>query len=152
MTAFVKVSQLQRLASIDFFYDGVDLIIWGAAETATTIIATSIPVLRVLLNEIKTSSGGNYFKTLSKDRTKTPKTQASRVRIIVTANRRATMPDRGDDAASDKNILPKNAHITRTAEVTMTYGKRTSDEESEYEMDEFDQQSINPHASSTHPT
>ncbi|KAL8407727.1 hypothetical protein RB594_006532 [Gaeumannomyces avenae] len=55
--AFVKASYLPTLASVDFVYEGKDLVTWGAAETAVTIMATSIPVLRVLFRDMSSSRG-----------------------------------------------------------------------------------------------
>lgn len=59
--AFVKASYLPTLASPDFVYDGKDLVTWGAAETAVTIMAASIPVLRVLVRDMASSRG--YVKS-----------------------------------------------------------------------------------------
>ncbi|KLU89502.1 hypothetical protein MAPG_08473 [Magnaporthiopsis poae ATCC 64411] len=61
VAAFVKASYLRTLASPDFVYEGKDLVTWGAAETAVTIIAASIPVLRVLLRDMASSRG--YFRS-----------------------------------------------------------------------------------------
>ncbi|TLD34127.1 hypothetical protein PspLS_00654 [Pyricularia sp. CBS 133598] len=58
--AFIKVSFLPTLASRDFTYDGVPLVIWGTVEVAVTVIAASIPVLRVLFRDIASSRG--YFQ------------------------------------------------------------------------------------------
>lgn len=41
--------------------EGKDLITWGSAETAVTIMAASIPVLRVLVRDIASSRG--YFRS-----------------------------------------------------------------------------------------
>ncbi|KAL1904987.1 hypothetical protein Sste5344_009241 [Sporothrix stenoceras] len=49
--AIVKTSQIPSLAAGDFTYASIPLIVWGAAESAVTIMAASIPVLRVLLRD-----------------------------------------------------------------------------------------------------
>ncbi|CAK7220168.1 hypothetical protein SCUCBS95973_004067 [Sporothrix curviconia] len=49
--AIVKTSQIPTLSSGDFTYASIPLIVWGAAESAVTIMAASIPVLRVLLRD-----------------------------------------------------------------------------------------------------
>ncbi|KAB5585117.1 hypothetical protein GE09DRAFT_15318 [Coniochaeta sp. 2T2.1] len=52
-TAFVKSAKIPLLADGDFTFQGYNLAAWGAAEVATTIMASSIPVLRVLIREVK---------------------------------------------------------------------------------------------------
>ncbi|KAI1764990.1 hypothetical protein GGR53DRAFT_491734 [Hypoxylon sp. FL1150] len=59
-TAIVKCYYLQNLYSVDFFYDGGNLAIWGAAEVSTTIMASSIPVLRVLVRDVASSASRNH--------------------------------------------------------------------------------------------
>ncbi|KAI1089772.1 hypothetical protein F5B19DRAFT_495057 [Rostrohypoxylon terebratum] len=54
-TAIVKCYYLQKPHGEDFFYEGGNLVIWGSAEIATTIMAASIPVLRVLVRDIRES-------------------------------------------------------------------------------------------------
>lgn len=51
-TAFVKCSMIPEMRSDDFSFQAYRLIIWGAAEVATTICAASIPQLRVLFREV----------------------------------------------------------------------------------------------------
>jgi hypothetical protein len=47
----VKGIFIVQLQTHDFSYNGKDLTIWTAVETATAIIAASIPVLRVFFKE-----------------------------------------------------------------------------------------------------
>lgn len=47
----MKGVYIVQLRQQDFSYNGKDLAIWTAVETATAIIAASIPVLRVFLKE-----------------------------------------------------------------------------------------------------
>ncbi|KAI6081565.1 hypothetical protein F4821DRAFT_273075 [Hypoxylon rubiginosum] len=54
-TAIVKCYYLQRPHGMNFFYEGGNLVIWGSAEVATTIMAASIPVLRVFVRDIRES-------------------------------------------------------------------------------------------------
>ncbi|KAL5606876.1 hypothetical protein BROUX41_003253 [Berkeleyomyces rouxiae] len=54
-TACVKASTVPSLSSGDFTYHGAKLVIWSAAEVGTSIMAASIPVLRVLITRMKTS-------------------------------------------------------------------------------------------------
>ncbi|PHH54867.1 hypothetical protein CFIMG_001264RA [Ceratocystis fimbriata CBS 114723] len=59
VSAFIKASYLPVLAVPDFNYDGSHLVIWGIAETSVTIMAASIPVMRVLVREVVSTGGGN---------------------------------------------------------------------------------------------
>ncbi|KAL5601425.1 hypothetical protein BROUX41_002588 [Berkeleyomyces rouxiae] len=59
VSAFIKASYLPVLASADFNYEGSHLVVWGIAETAVTIMAASIPVMRVLIREVVSTGGGN---------------------------------------------------------------------------------------------
>lgn len=54
MCAIIKGLYLKQLASQDFSYQGKDVTIWTVVETATAIIAASIPVLRVFFKEVST--------------------------------------------------------------------------------------------------
>lgn len=51
MCAIVKGVYVIQLRQQDFYYNGIDVTIWTAVETATAIIAASIPVLRVFFKE-----------------------------------------------------------------------------------------------------
>lgn len=120
--------------------------IWSCAEVATTIMAASTPVLRVLLQYIR-SSAKNY----SSDRYG-PSGAASHVRgtrgatTIVTASRNAVKSHAGkddDDAGSDRSILSGgNANrIVQTSEYIVEFhdqGRANANEDSDsmggYEM------------------
>ncbi|KAK0629435.1 hypothetical protein B0T17DRAFT_185932 [Bombardia bombarda] len=54
-SAFIKCSSLPQLGSHDFPHDGVPLVIWGIAEAAVTIVAASVPMLRVLVRSVRPS-------------------------------------------------------------------------------------------------
>lgn len=84
-TAIVKTIEIPTLAAGDFTctflplslprfrgsltMEGIDansgLIIWGAAESAVTIMAASIPVLRVLLRDVSTFTKNKYNRDAS---------------------------------------------------------------------------------------
>ncbi|KAH7304797.1 hypothetical protein B0I35DRAFT_382465 [Stachybotrys elegans] len=64
-TAIVKSVLVVNMTSLDFTYDRVDLTIWTLAEPAVSIMAISIPILRMLYREIK-SSNRSYFRNISK--------------------------------------------------------------------------------------
>ncbi|KAH6651404.1 hypothetical protein F5144DRAFT_478449 [Chaetomium tenue] len=54
ITGLIKVSQIPKMLSNDFA-DAVDLWLWGNAETTVTIIAASIPMLRVMIRDATNS-------------------------------------------------------------------------------------------------
>ncbi|PKS06304.1 hypothetical protein jhhlp_007052 [Lomentospora prolificans] len=60
ITAFVKCAKIPLLVGKDFTFFGWELVAWGSAETAMTIIACSIPVLRVLVRTIRSSAERHY--------------------------------------------------------------------------------------------
>ncbi|KAK0705679.1 hypothetical protein B0H67DRAFT_687801 [Lasiosphaeris hirsuta] len=51
--AIAKVLQLHNLSSPDFTYYESEIIIWGTVETAVTIMAASVPFLRLLVIEAR---------------------------------------------------------------------------------------------------
>ncbi|KAI1846160.1 hypothetical protein JX265_010538 [Neoarthrinium moseri] len=57
--AIVKGVYIVQLRQQDFFYNGKDVTIWTATETAVAIIGASIPVLRVLFKEKMSTRGYN---------------------------------------------------------------------------------------------
>ncbi|KAJ4417115.1 hypothetical protein N0V85_001997 [Neurospora sp. IMI 360204] len=60
ITGIIKTTKIPSMLSSDFA-DGVDLFIWGNAESAITIIAASIPILRVLIRDATISH--RYYKS-----------------------------------------------------------------------------------------
>lgn len=59
MCAIVKGVYIVQLRSEDFSYNGKDVTIWTAVETAVAIIGASLPVLRVLVREKVSSYGAS---------------------------------------------------------------------------------------------
>ncbi|KAK0737829.1 hypothetical protein B0T18DRAFT_354511, partial [Schizothecium vesticola] len=58
--AFVKSTKIPLVLGGDFTYSGYDLVIWGAAEVAITICAASVPLLRVLIREVRSLTRQRY--------------------------------------------------------------------------------------------
>lgn len=50
--SFIKIKTITAIGAVDIV-DTVELVIWGAAESAVTIMAASIPVLRALFRDYK---------------------------------------------------------------------------------------------------
>ncbi|KAI5919034.1 hypothetical protein F4810DRAFT_525472 [Camillea tinctor] len=65
VTGIVKSVKVLSMTSPDITYDRTDLTIWTLAEPAVTIMAASIPILRMLYRELK-SSQRSYFRSRSK--------------------------------------------------------------------------------------
>ncbi|KAH7038982.1 hypothetical protein B0J12DRAFT_764519 [Macrophomina phaseolina] len=57
--AIAKVTQFRTMSGGDFTYEGASLVIWGVVEAAVTIVAASIPVLRVLIRDANKSWHGS---------------------------------------------------------------------------------------------
>ncbi|KAH8655321.1 hypothetical protein BX600DRAFT_525261 [Xylariales sp. PMI_506] len=134
-TGFVKSAFVMRLASNDFTFDGVPLVIWGEAETATTIIAASIPVLRVLLKDIKQSSS-RYYGSNPKSLPANPLSSVNNKSVVRTRTHSKSQDD-FNDAESSKSILHGATQIVKTSDVRVSYGGATKDPERGYEMGRF---------------
>ncbi|KAK4203375.1 hypothetical protein QBC40DRAFT_346246 [Triangularia verruculosa] len=143
--AILKTVSLQNLLKMDSFYTA-QLNIYDTAEISVTIMAASIPAMRVLFNEVRTSvrtQERQYYHST------TPQYGANRSGVVTTVkvegNREEERPAGGDDK-SDRRILgsdsgrdPGRICCVDEVEVTSTYshGKRSmSDEEGGYEMKE----------------
>ncbi|KAH5059800.1 hypothetical protein HBI73_208890 [Parastagonospora nodorum] len=59
-TAIVRARYVELLTKQDLSYDAYNTVLWSFAETAMTIVATSIPVLRVFLKQAVTSVIESY--------------------------------------------------------------------------------------------
>lgn len=118
--------------------DGSGLVIWGTAETAVTIVATTIPVLRVLIHGLK----GRPCRTTSTDEWTHKKTRTGRSTAVITADRSrfeqnntSDMSQKHDDR-SDWHIVPGagDGKIMQTREVAVEYEDRGDEESLACEM------------------
>nr|MCV5142752.1 hypothetical protein [Escherichia coli] len=57
VASIIKASELPTMGNSNFTFDSVNLVIWGIAESAITIVAASIPILRALLKEATRGTG-----------------------------------------------------------------------------------------------
>jgi hypothetical protein len=123
-----------------------DLTIWVITEIAVTIIAASIPVLRVLIRDVHSTARRYYVSRGSgKDSRLTTDKSAtggslyggrSRATATVASMNGPTAP-RSPDNWSDKSILESAAptgRIKQTHEIKVEYGVDKYDLSSEYEM------------------
>src|SRR3569833_2847478 len=120
--------------------DGVDLFLWGNAESNVTIIAASIPILRVLIREVKTSARRYY---VSNGNTATGLRSNGRTlnnTIVISGGAVQTQNSQKQDDQSDKSILggadaSRNGRIVRTNEINVEYRTRRDGDSDEYERD-----------------
>ncbi|KAK0664481.1 hypothetical protein QBC41DRAFT_380726 [Cercophora samala] len=146
--ALIKTISLQNLLKMDSFYTA-QLNIYDTAEISVTIIAASIPALRVLFKEVRTSArtkGRQYYHQDA-----TPQYGANRSGVVVTVkaeggkNMEEERPACGGDDMSDRGILassngrdPRGICRVDEVEVVSTYSNggrsMSGDEESGYEM------------------
>lgn len=54
-TSVMRAITVPTLSGSDYSYQAGQLFIWTGAELATTIVAASIPILRALVSELRTS-------------------------------------------------------------------------------------------------
>lgn len=113
--------------------DGVDLFIWGNAESCVTIIAASIPILRVFVREAHTSAkkyyvsaeGGTYADQRSKKSGRGGVQSRDNTTLVASTQHSRSARRNGDDDLSDKSILGglshDGKHIVQTNEVAVEY-------------------------------
>ncbi|RKU41325.1 hypothetical protein DL546_004840 [Coniochaeta pulveracea] len=135
ITAIIKTTKITAMLSADF-YDGIDLFIWGNAESCVTIIAASIPILRVLIRDAKTSYR-NYYVSEHNDNPGAVSNRSKNNTVIVTAGRRTHHGTLKRDDDSEKSILdgePSPGKILRRNEIVVEYQDRKDGESIEYEL------------------
>jgi hypothetical protein len=150
IAGFVKAALLPRMLSTDFgesreasgpqicnsripradrgkTADGVDLVIWGNAESCLSIVAASIPMLRVFVRDVKSS---RQYRSGYAEQTGT----AGNYSRFVTITSQAGPPasdvelDKMGDEGSDRSILGTNADpgrakngIVQVTDITVKY-------------------------------
>lgn len=115
--------------------DGVILFIWGNAESCVTIIACSIPILRVFARDIKTTTM-RYYTAAGGTNAYGDDTKRTRNNTVVVTASRSRMGREKQDDWSDKSILDNQkspGRIMQTSEVEVEYRTRKSDDK-EYQM------------------
>lgn len=112
--------------------DNIDLMLWGNAESSITIIAASIPILRVLIRDVRTTMRSNRSGNGTSGAKSSQKDSRSGLRSTVTitgARRGPRVPDKDGnfvrmDDESDKSILSPVSGITKTDEYAVEYHHR----------------------------
>ncbi len=177
ITAIIKTSKIMSMLSVDFCKllpssccthrflgdgrsdppptdDGVDLFLWGNLESTITIIAASIPILRVLIRDVKTSavryyaSGDDSMAMRSKGGQHTTNTTLSTTAVVISSGPPRISLGVQTDEGSDKSILgdlssmtmPTSADgkILQTTDIAVEYHDRNGAKSSEFEMDRVD--------------
>ncbi|KAG9187520.1 hypothetical protein G6011_05391 [Alternaria panax] len=69
-TAIVRARYVELLQTQDLSYEAYNSVIWSTAETAMTIVATSIPILRVFFKQAVNEAMSNYHNSSSRSKTK----------------------------------------------------------------------------------
>lgn len=121
----------------DFTYNIALVLIWGLAESAITIVAASIPFLRMLVREVSSgyASRGKYTgNSYQLQHQSHGPSSGTRSKVKADPGIYETEIGRNDDTGSDKSILgDKDAQtagqIVQTQEVRVEYGD-SSDEAS----------------------
>ncbi|KAK4233264.1 hypothetical protein C8A03DRAFT_39037 [Achaetomium macrosporum] len=130
VTAIVKTTKVPAMLSMDMA-EQIDLWIWGNAESCASIIAASIPMLRVLVREAKSSR--NYHSSAYADQN----ALSGNVSRFVTITSRAAPATTSDvelhkmgDDGSDRSILGSNGEgpqgkggIVQVTNITVQYDR-----------------------------
>ncbi|KAL1801319.1 hypothetical protein ACET3X_001661 [Alternaria dauci] len=69
-TAIVRARYVELLQTQDLSYEAYNSVIWSTAESAMTIVATSIPILRVFFKQAVNEAMSNYHNSWSRSRSK----------------------------------------------------------------------------------
>jgi hypothetical protein len=115
--------------------DGIDLFIWGNAETTVTIIAASIPILRVLIRDVKTSRRSDTNTKYSKS--EFPSEASQRNKVTVSGGSAGGLGRGSQDDGSEKGMIGEQlelAGILRTNDVSVEYHRKRDVESDEDEM------------------
>ncbi|KAH8728456.1 hypothetical protein GQ44DRAFT_675821 [Phaeosphaeriaceae sp. PMI808] len=110
--------------------------IWSLVEPTVTIIAASIPVLRVFLKE-HTTSIARFYGSRSR-KSKYCSTNQHYITIVVEAGRGQTEVNQQPDDRRDRGILG-GQNIMQTSEVSVEYTSRNDTDSMSYEMERMDQ-------------
>jgi len=137
VTAFVKARYLLNITSFDV-YDAIDLNYWSNAESTVTIMAASIPILRVLMKDVKKSifSRHQYYDTSggASSNFKTSRKMWSRSQhdtMVTVGTNRSRRASEGTDA-SELNILNKEVSPSKGGVIMQTNHFTVEYEEQEW--------------------
>ncbi|KAK1756994.1 hypothetical protein QBC47DRAFT_451496 [Echria macrotheca] len=114
ITSFVKAAMMWKMTAGDI-YEMNDLEYWSHAESTVTIIAASIPVLRVLLYDVKKSAASRgYYLSGAMDTNKKSRFQSNSG--STNASRKWNRANSTDVEDNDIHKLDSSGHIVRTTD------------------------------------
>ncbi|KXX80058.1 hypothetical protein MMYC01_200609 [Madurella mycetomatis] len=121
ITGLVKVSTIPKMLSNDFA-DGIDLWLWGNAETTVTIIAASIPMLRVMIRDKARSQQVYGSSDYDKEQGLSAAKPNTRVVTISSGpmSSEADMVKASNDDDSDLDILSGNRQDVKRGRIVQT--------------------------------
>lgn len=150
VTAFIKCTYIRDLASGDLTFDLTYLMIWSVVEGGVTIIAASIPILRVLIRDATTQyyygSKSHTQRGVRHEDESGILTSAQRGKQIGTVHSSISAhPSRShetenysissdEDKVHGRPRMPSGG-ITRTTQVTVETQRIRGQPSSDYEMD-----------------
>ena len=136
----------------------MDLYIWGNAESAASIIAACIPILRVLVKDVRTTARRYYASNGDGTTSGAARKSAAGSRsntVIVTAGRSRAQHTQKMDDWSEKSILddssaPSPSHvahghhgrIVQTNEVAIEYQDRRDGDVVEYQLENLHRSAV----------
>ncbi|KAK1996942.1 hypothetical protein LX36DRAFT_579471 [Colletotrichum falcatum] len=134
-TAIIKCTTLPTLLSGDFTFDGSRLAVWGTCESGVTIMATSIPVLRVLIRDVATTARKYYGSS----GTRTNKSRIDRgdslnrtntVTVTTSSPQKGSFRRKWEKLADDRSDNSADSDIdfgkiVRTKEIVVQYDTRS---------------------------
>ncbi|KAK3693299.1 hypothetical protein B0T22DRAFT_369447 [Podospora appendiculata] len=151
VTGIIKTSMVPNMLSSDFA-DGLILFMWGNAESNVTIVAASIPILRVLIRDA--ASSRRYYKSgqgsdPTRDNSKFTGAKQSHAVVTISGgplDSQVDMQKQMADDSSDRSILGgdhpgalktgPNGKIVQTQDFSVRY--HTRDAKKDRESDEYE--------------
>lgn len=138
IVAFVKCAKINNLSSADLCEwhqkimmkmrkltptdDTAQLLVWDSAEVSVTIVAASIPALRLLIREVN-NSARQYYASSGARNTNQSGSQPGTLRRVTFIK-----PAGSTDAQSDKSILNSPDAIYYHTEITVEHTSKSVEE------------------------
>ncbi|KAK0717511.1 hypothetical protein B0T26DRAFT_710099 [Lasiosphaeria miniovina] len=134
-TAVVKTTVIPTLASPDFTYVSAPLILWGAAESAVTIMAASIPVLRTLFRDLQTLSRRLYVSE-SKNDTQISKISPKQNTVVISGGGPSPLTTTTTNSSDRAPLREAGGRIIQSTEIMVAVEFRKDDDSDGHGVDE----------------
>ncbi|KAJ3546329.1 hypothetical protein NM208_g2052 [Fusarium decemcellulare] len=152
VTAIVKTTLATSMKSADFTYERADLTIWTVAEPAASIMAISIPVLRMFYTELRTSRRGYLREGTGKyaSHSQTPRSKSSSAwhepsprygrheAVIVSTTDWQDSQEALQSCQNEGGISHNASGITKTNQVSVRHEQASLDDSQSIELENFD--------------